>query len=177
MLCRVNCYVLTGGRSSRMGRSKAEMYLERIAAAAAPVFERVIAVQRAGQEPASIETIFEEPHQGEAPAFGVVRALRHANARCFVLATDLPLLTTAFLRDLRDRFEKSKSPALVPRWRGEMQPLCGGYSPELLPAIERRLTEGKLDLRGILAEEAVVIDVSGEELTNVNTPEEAERLK
>ena len=177
MLCPVNCYVLTGGHSTRMGRSKAEMFLDRVAAAAAPAFEQVIAVQRAGQDPTSIETIFEERHDGSAPVFGVIRALQHANARCFVLATDLPLLTTALLRRLRAQFERSSAPALVPRWRGELQPLCGGYAPALLPALQRRVAEGKLDLLGIVAVEAAVVGVSGDELTNVNTPDEAERLK
>lgn len=173
----VNCYVLTGGRSTRMGRSKAEMFLDRVAAAATPVFDRVIAVQRFGQDPTSIETIFEEAHPGAAPVFGVVCALQHARAKCFILATDLPLITTPFLRALRFQFERSKAPALVPRWRGELQPLCAGYSPAVLPMLERRISEGKLDLLGLAATEAAIVDVSGDELTNVNTPEDAERLK
>ena len=50
----MNCYVLTGGRSTRMGRSKSDLFLGRIVDAAAPVFDGVIAVQRFGQPPASI---------------------------------------------------------------------------------------------------------------------------
>ncbi|PYQ50790.1 MAG: hypothetical protein DMF59_09885 [Acidobacteria bacterium] len=52
----MNCYLLVGGRSSRMGRSKIDIpfagstFLDRVAAAAKPAFDRVIAVQRAGGE-------------------------------------------------------------------------------------------------------------------------------
>lgn len=163
----MNCYVLTGGRSTRMGRSKSDLFLGRIVEAAAPVFDRVIAVQRFGQPPASIETIFEDEHEGEAPIFGVIRALEHAQEKCFVLATDLPLITTALLRELRTRFERV--PFLVARWQGEIQPLCAGYPPALIPLMRQRVGEGKLDLRGLFDGSAEVVEVAGDELTNVNT--------
>ena len=38
----MNCYVLTGGRSRRMGQSKPEMFLERVTAAARDAFDEVI---------------------------------------------------------------------------------------------------------------------------------------
>ena len=170
--------MLIGGNSSRMGRSKAEMFLDRIAAAAAPAFERVIAVQRHGGPPGSIETIFEPPHEGSAPVFGVLRALDHAyEDDCFILATDLPRITTELLADLRDTFERSGQPVLVARWHGELQPLCGAYSTDIEPELQRRVKAGKLDLLGFVSQMAVVVDVFGDELTNVNTPEEAERVK
>ena len=172
----MNCYVLIGGKSERMGRSKVEMFLDSIAAAAAPVFDRVIAVQRSGGAPGSIETIYEEPHGAAAPVYGVLRALDHAGAKCFVLATDLPLLTSDLLRNLRDAFERSGAPVLMTRSGGEIQPLCAGYSPVIVPLLEARVAAGQLDLHS-LAEGGVIVDVAGEALTNVNTPEDAERLE
>ena len=97
----MNCYILIGGRSRRMGRPKEELFLDRVASAAAEVFERVIAVQRNGGAAASIETIYESPHDDQAPVFGVARALEHARERCFILAVDYPLITAAILRYLR----------------------------------------------------------------------------
>lgn len=177
----VNCYVLTGGRSTRMGQSKTAMFLDRIVAAATPVFGRIVAVQRHGMDPLPIETIFEEEHSGEAPVFGVIRALEHCRGRCIILATDYPLMTSALLRDLCSRFESSGAPLLMPVWRCSPQPLCAGYSSDLLPVLHRRISEGKLDLRGLIDEvDAVTIEIEGNELLNVNTPaemEEAERLR
>ncbi|HEY3055609.1 MAG TPA: molybdenum cofactor guanylyltransferase [Thermoanaerobaculia bacterium] len=177
----MNCYILTGGRSTRMGQSKTALFLDRISAAATAAFDRVIAVQRHNMERLRIETIFEEPHEVEAPVFGVVRALEHCDARCVILATDYPLITTALLRDLRSRFESSGAPLFMPVWRGAPQPLCAGYSADLLPILRRRISEGKLDLRGLLDEvPAATVEIEGNELLNVNTPaemEEAERLR
>src|SRR5258707_15212538 len=107
----MNAYILVGGRSLRMGEAKAAIrfggttLLGRVAAAGGEAFERVIAVQRPGGEPSSIETIYEEPHHDEAPLFGVAAAIRHAKAKCFVIAVDYPLLSSDALRELATRFE------------------------------------------------------------------------
>lgn len=171
-----------------MGRSKQELFLERVVAAATPVFNRVVAVQRAGQPPLAIETIFEGTHEAGGPVFGVLRALEDAQAaRSLILATDYPLITSELLRFLAGRFEESSAAMLVPLWDGEPQVLCAGYSPSLEPILRRRVAAGTIDLRGLLGE-AEVETISeeelrqrfgGEPLMNVNTPEElarAERL-
>src|ERR1041385_2076503 len=109
----MNAYILVGGRSRRMGEPKTAVrfgnttLLGRVVAAASGAFDRVIAVQRPVGEAVEIETIFEEPHEDEAPIFGVAAAIRHANAKCFVIAVDYPLLTAEGLRDLATRFEAS----------------------------------------------------------------------
>lgn len=164
-----------------MGRSKTELFLPRVAAAAAPVFDDVIAVQRNGEPSLSIRTIHEGEHAHQAPVFGVVRALEHADGPAFVLAVDYPLVTTAVLFDLVRRFEASRALMLVPVWRGIPQPLCAGYRGEVLPLLRERIDRGKLDLIGFMRDASVETFVfDGRELTNVNTPEElaqAERLE
>ncbi len=173
----MNCYILTGGRSTRMGRAKSELFLDTVVKAASPVFDRVIAVQRHGMDKLPIETIFEDEHEGEAPIFGVVRALRHSAGRAFVVATDYPLITSEFLRTLRTAFERTTAPLLVPVWHGVPQPLCAGYSSQLLPALEQRIAQRRFTLRDIPGDTMVV---EGNELFNANTPadlQEAERLR
>jgi molybdenum cofactor guanylyltransferase len=182
----MNCYVLVGGSSRRMGQSKAEMkfagstFLSRVADAARGAFDRVIAVQRPDGEPApAVETIFETPHAARAPIFGVARALQHAQAKCFVLAVDYPLITTEMLRFLRERFVVSRAPLLAPRWSGKLQMLCGGYAPSLLlPLIDERIAAGRFELRALTADAEIIEEEElrtrfpGEPLMNVNTPEE-----
>jgi molybdopterin-guanine dinucleotide biosynthesis protein A len=153
-----------------MGTSKTALFLDHIVAAARPVFDAVIAVQRPGGEPASIETIFEEPHHGDGAIYGLVTALRHAQGRAFVLAVDYPLITSEALRFLRDR-------GGVPVWNGRAQPLCAVWDASMLPRIEQRVAEGKLDLHGVIEQEMIPepelrAALIGEPLTNVNTPEE-----
>lgn len=175
-----------------MGRSKLDLpfagstFLERIAAAARGAFDRVLAVQRAGAEPVrGIETIFEEEHEERAPVFGVARALADARERCFILAIDYPLLTAELLRDLRERFERSPAPMLVPIAQGRPQLLCAGYAPELAPRVAARIAAGRYDLRGLLDEagaEMIAEDEwrarhRGEPLLNVNTTRELEEAE
>ncbi|HUP62304.1 MAG TPA: molybdenum cofactor guanylyltransferase [Thermoanaerobaculia bacterium] len=169
----MNCYILTGGKSQRMGRSKTAIFLDRVAAAARPVFDDVIAVERAaGTAHDDVRTIFEDPHEHEAPVFGVVRALEHAQGRCFILAVDYPLITSDVLRFLHDR-------AALAEWNGKMQLLCAVWGAALLPRIEQRIAEGRLDLHGLIEQEIITEAelrrrFGGEPLMNVNTPEELE---
>lgn len=186
----MNCYVLIGGRSERMGRSKVDLpfagstFLERIAAAARPVFDALYAVQRPGGAPAAIvETIFEPPHELEAPAFGVLRAIDHAADDCFILAIDYPLVTSEVLRYIEARFRAATAPLVVPRWNGKLQMLCAAYAKSIGPILESRIAGGRFDLRG-LADDAAILEeaelrarFSGEPLMNVNTPEELEAAR
>ncbi len=164
-----------------MGRSKTELFLDRVATAAQPVFDGVIAVQRADGETLPIRTIFESPHLDEGAIFGVDRALEDARGRCFLLGVDYPLITTDALRRLREKVEASEAPLVMPVWRGTPQPLCAGYSSDLRPLIRRRIEERKLDLMSLIDEASVeTFGFDGPELMNVNTPEEleqAERLR
>jgi molybdopterin-guanine dinucleotide biosynthesis protein A len=180
----MNCYILIGGRSRRMGRPKEQLFLDRVASVASEVFEQVIAVQRNGGAAASIATIYEGPHDDQAPLFGVARALDHARERCFILAVDYPLVTAAILRHLRERFESSSALLLAPIWSEKTQMLCAGYDPKLLPRIEARIAAKRYDLRGlaseseaeILAEEELRKTFEGEPLMNVNTVADAESI-
>lgn len=161
-----------------MGESKARMFLPRVVAAAAPLFDELIAVARVAGEPLPIRTIVEEPHEAESPIFGIRAALQDAGAPCFILAVDYPLITTELLRELRDR-------GGVPTWDGRPQPLCARWEPSLLPLLERRVGEGKIDVLGLIAEAKVEIIPesllrarhAGEPLMNVNTPEELRKAE
>ena len=163
--------MLIGGRSRRMGESKAALFLDRVVRAARPVFDDVIAVQRPGGVAANgIRTIFEEPHEREGAVFGLVRALEHAHGRCFVLAVDYPAITSEVLAFLRDR-------GGVPVWDGGPQPLCAVWDAAMLPRIEQRIAEGRFDLQGLVEQEMIAESelrarFRGEPLSNVNTPKE-----
>ena len=166
-----------------MGRSKGDLFLGRIVAAAQPVFDAVIAVDRwrtgnpacPDRQSCLSSTIFEDPHEGEGAIFGVARALRDAEGKAFVIAVDYPLITEDVLRYLRDR-------GGTPVWNGRPQSLCAVWRGEMLPLLEQRIAEGRFDLRTIggremIPESELRARFSGEPLMNVNTPEEWERAQ
>lgn len=179
----MNGYILVGGQSRRMGRSKVELFLDRVVAAARPVFEEIVLVDRNGGRISN--AIVEPPHEGNAPIYGVATALRHANARCFILGVDYPLLTTDLLRDLVARFERSTCELLVPMWDGLPQMLCAGYDIALLADLESRIVDGRIPLKRLLDERAAEIIAEdelrarfpGEPLMNVNTPEDLQKAE
>ena len=153
-----------------MGRSKTELFLERVVAAAAPVFDDVIAVQRHGGDAAPIPTIFEGAHEQEGAIFGVARALSEVPEQAFILAVDYPFVTAEVLRHLRDE-------GRVPMWDGRPQPLCAVWPASALPRIELRIARGALDLHGVISREMIPeaelrARFPGEPLRNVNTLEE-----
>ncbi|HLJ73857.1 MAG TPA: molybdenum cofactor guanylyltransferase [Thermoanaerobaculia bacterium] len=183
----MKCYLLIGGASSRMGRSKVDhpfggsTFLRRISTAAKPVFDDVIAVQRAGGRAANgTTTIYEEPHELQAPVFGLWTALQNAGDRCFVLAIDYPLITSEVLRYLASRASASAAAMVVPQWNGKLQMLCAGYSPAILPRFAPRIAAGQLNLRGLTEDIEIIPEndlrerFTGEPLMNVNTAEELE---
>lgn len=168
-----------------MGQSKVELFFDRVAAAARPAFAEVVAVQRhSGLSVRGVRTIFEEAHPEEAPLLGVIRALQDAAAKCVILAVDYPLVTADLLRFLRETFEVSRAPMLVPVWNGIPQTLCAGYDASLLPLLRQRVQRQEFDLRGLIAaasaemiaERSLRERFRGEPLTNVNTPAELEAL-
>jgi molybdopterin-guanine dinucleotide biosynthesis protein A len=179
----MNCYVLIGGASTRMGQPKVPLFLPRVVDAARPVFDQIIAVQRAGGERAGIETIFEDAHAEHAPVFGVLRALQHSKGDCFVLAVDYPLMTSDVLRFVVERFRASGAPLVAPRWNDKLQILCAAYAASMKGPIDERIASGRYDLRGlaevadIIGEDELRAKFAGEPLMNVNTPEEWERAK
>jgi len=171
-----------------MGRSKLDVeiggatFLRRVIDAARAVFDDVRAVQRPGGDAIDgVPTIFEPPHDGDGPIFGVLAALRDSRRRCFVLAVDYPLIDVGLLRYVRERAEASRAALVVPRWDGKLQLLCAAWSPELRPLVASRIAEGRYDMRALIAEAEVIEEEElrtrfhGEPLMNVNTPEELEK--
>jgi molybdopterin-guanine dinucleotide biosynthesis protein A len=181
----MNCYILTGGASRRMGVPKTALFLDRVVSAARPVFDEVLAVHRSDGAPLPIRTLFETAHAGDGPLFGIQRALQDAGGRAFILAVDYPLITSDVLRFLSDRFVRSSAVVVIASWGGRRQNLCGGYDASLLPLIEDRIRRERYDVHSLIEEsDAQVIEesdlrtrFSGEPLMNVNTPEDLQRAE
>ncbi len=154
--------LLVGGASSRFGSPKAlaafrgETLAERAWRTLGEVFEEVIAV---GKEEDTFDLPFpvlDDAAEEHAPVFGVLAGLRAASHPVsVVLPVDCPLVTGETLRRLAEK-------RAVP----QTGPLPGAYAKELLPALERRVAEGELSLRGVNPN---IVELSETELLNVNT--------
>lgn len=111
---------------------------------------------------------------GLGPLAGIESALESGQAELSLIAAcDLPGLRTEWLRGLVGRAEESGSRCVVLRdEQGAVQPLCGVYRKECLPAVRRALEEHRLRMQDLVAEiEASFFDIESS-LVNLNTPDD-----
>ncbi len=147
--------VLAGGRSSRMGTSKAALewhgstLLRRVTGILARGLEGPVLVVRApGQPlpplPASVE-VLDDPAEGNGPLQGIAVALAALADRAgtaFVCSADLPLLHPAFVR--RVVRASDAADVVLPVVGGHRQPLAACYRTCLAGAAGRLVAAGRL---------------------------------
>ncbi|HEX6879156.1 MAG TPA: molybdenum cofactor guanylyltransferase [Terriglobales bacterium] len=191
----VTAFVLTGGKSERMGKDKALLplasgatLLEHALAVASAVAgqigiigprERYAAYAWAGE---IIEDIF--PQQG--PLAGIHAALSVSKTEWnIVLAVDLPRVTPELLRWMLGEARKSGKQVTVASVSGGLHPLCGVYRRDFRQRAEAGLREGwnkvaanfdPASTRTLTEDEVRTAGFEPELFQNVNTPEEFQKL-
>jgi molybdopterin-guanine dinucleotide biosynthesis protein A len=164
-------FVLTGGRSSRMGRDKALLPVDR-----STLVEQVAARVRAV---AGSVTLIGAPErytglglpvaadliEGCGPIGGVYTALRISSAAW-------NLLTAGFLAQLLEGAQEADADCFVPKTASGLHPLCAVYHRLTLPAVEYAIDHKSFKMHDLLDSLRTVswpvADVSL--LENVNTP-------
>ena len=179
-------FVLTGGRSSRMGTDKARLAAGGIALAerAARMLERVCESVALVGNPAKHDRfgrlVLEDEFPGCGPLGGIVTALSQSTAGWnLILACDMPSVTVEFLETLRRRAEGSHSECVVPCGpSGGMEPLCAAYRKNCDAKLRAALREGTRKTRD--AVQSLRCDLwkleNGALFRNVNTPDDWERF-
>ena len=192
--------VLVGGRSSRMGESKAALdwhgstLLHHTASLLGRALDGPIVVVGApGQDlpalPAAVE-LHADPVEGWGPVQGIAVGLAAVESRApaaFVCSVDMPFLHPAFVRRVLAALEDPDVDIALPFARGYRQPLAAGYRTALARPIATWLDEGirrpgqvfercrvrTLDEAWLLADpELARLDPGLESLTNVNEPDD-----
>ena len=182
--------ILAGGKSSRMGRDKAQLpfggttVIEFLMARLRKVCEEVIIVARP-------EQTYTHPHArvvfdvvpGKFGLGGLYSGLLQSPAEInFVCACDMPLIAPALVEYLFTRLPGFD--AVVPRIEGQAEPLCAIYAKTCLPALQERLRADDLRLSGWLAQvntcfvekhELQRYDARLRSFTNLNTSWDYER--
>lgn len=191
-------YILTGGKSSRMGEDKAflkigeKTFLENAFQALKPNCGEVKAVLNKNQNhfieklPADVSPIF-DVYENRGALGGIHAALKDCKtAFAVILAVDLPFVTGEAIAKLCEITDASnKYLAVVPRQTDEkLQPLCAVYRANYcLPALEQILNENdSASVRDFL-ETIFPRYISAEQLSadenllhNVNRPEDFQQV-
>jgi molybdenum cofactor guanylyltransferase len=191
--------VLAGGRSTRMGESKAglEWHGSTLVYRVAAVLTRavggpVVVVAAPGQVLPALPDgvgVVEDPVPGLGPMQGLAAGLAAVADRAevaFVCSTDLPFLRPAFVRRVLDGLTDGTD-VVLPVARGFRQPLAAAYRTALAGLVSELLAGGnrklgmlfehcavtQLDEAQLLADPALLrADPTLESVVNVNTPED-----
>jgi molybdenum cofactor guanylyltransferase len=191
--------VLAGGRSSRMGRTKAALdwhgstLLRRTTGVLARAVDGPVVVVRAPGAPlpalpAAVEVVA-DPVEGRGPLQGIATGLAAVAGRvplAFVCATDMPLLHPAFVTRVLDELARGAD-VVLPVAAGHPQPLAAGYRTALAPRVAALVADGRLrpamlfaevdvrrlDAPALLADPRLAAaDPALDSLLNVNEPAE-----
>lgn len=178
--------ILVGGKSRRIGRDKAFLLIDGLAAV-----ERVIQVMQGcfqqlllvGDRPERFERyrlpVLPDIYPGSSLGGLYTGLSSAATDRIFVSACDIPFPDSELIRlicreaDCRD--------AVIPATEGGLEPLFGLYHKSCLPLMQAALEAGNYRITALLGQvrvkqidQAILreVDPSGRGLLNMNTPEE-----
>ena len=184
--------VLAGGRSTRMGRDKAEIEIsgESLLARAFGLVTGLVAPAwvccAPGRARPGYPCLF-DAHAGEGPARGVAAALEAARAheadRVLVLACDLPRMTRELLIHLLDVPLRDDTLATVyaDPATGRAEMLVGVYAVAALPLLLSGLACGERSLFRLIPRERLARlpypPGSAPQFLNCNTPDDLARVR
>src|SRR5262245_61862853 len=189
-LLNATAVVLTGGKSSRMGRPKAlllfdgEPLIVHLVRALKQMFAETVIVAAPDQElPDLPVTLVRDEVAYQGPVGGIYYGLKAARGEfCFVTSCDVPFLNPALISHLTAHI--SRYDVVVPFWENRFQPLHAVYRTKMLPLLKEQLDRG--ELRPIylfdkvetckVDEDAIRhFDPEGLSFLNMNTPDDYER--
>lgn len=196
--------VLAGGRSRRMGTSKAELewhgstLLRRAVGLVGRAVEGPVVVVRAcGQELAPMPPaaeVAEDAREGRGPLQGIAAGIARIGERAavvYVTGVDAPLLHPALVRHVVRSLGPDNEVAL-PRAHGFAQPLAAAYRIAILPRLQALIAEERLDTSSLFAQlrvreldeaalltdvEVAALDPALDSLLNLNEPGEYESAR
>lgn len=185
--------ILSGGRSSRMGVNKSflklgnQTIIERIVDLMKSIFSEVIIITNTPDEYIFLNLpLYEDIYKWKGPLAGIHSALVHSKTdKVFVVSCDVPLMSREMIEYIINH--KSDKPVVFCEAAGYHQPLVGVYSKSILSAVEKFISNEKLDdksfhkfLKNVDADiiHPQKLDFYKDEIFfNVNRPEDFEQIK
>lgn len=173
--------VLVGGKSSRFGRDKlneplgfdGHVLVQRPIHALRAVFgQRVRLVGACSNAILSLaDGVIVDQHPGLGPIGGIVSALRAADAPVFVLAGDMPNVTSVDVQTILLAAQNAPDAWAVIAATDRRHPCFGVYRAAALTPLEQCLNEHRYTLRSAIPDEHLkLVPCSEAAAANVNTP-------
>jgi molybdopterin-guanine dinucleotide biosynthesis protein A len=180
---KVAGFVLTGGRSTRMGRDKAMLPIggqtlcEEIGDVVSSVAEKVFFIGHPERYQHLRYECVADIHPDLGPLSGLEAALGLNRAEFhIVVSCDALNVRAEWLRAMLAEAELGGQCVVAEDHFGKSQPLCGIYRSCCLPVVRKALLERRLRMMDLLTElGARTVKINGVML-NLNTPEEYDEI-
>lgn len=178
--------ILAGGKSSRMGKNKAELELDGMTFAEYQVKKLCEMgfrdIMLSGYDkPVSGARNVPDIYPGKGPLGGIYAGLKAAeNESCFVVSVDTPLCPRDTVMALIEAHAAGKSPITVLEHDGRAEPLIGVYSRGLCGTAENILQTDRTSVKrlfDIAGFSTCVYTGDYADIQSCNTPTEYEKMK
>lgn len=187
-------YILAGGASSRMGTDKAslvlgrETFVERIGVALRSIAKSIYVVSSHHSSAEFRLPVVPDIHRNRGAMGGLHAALSHTEADWIaVVSCDLPFVTAPLFERLTSLSQQDFDAVAPIQSDGRPQPLCALYrTSTCLEVVNALISARELKPRELLSrvrtrwvsfEELSDLEDSDRLFTNVNTPEDYERIQ
>lgn len=185
--------ILAGGKSSRMGQEKLALevggvpLISRVRAALEPSCREIIVVGNGADTP-GLRRVRDRRAGREGPLAGLEAGLGAASfTQVFVAAGDMPFVPQGLVGFLLERLRSRGLRAVVPRYTGQIHPLCAAYDSSVLSDVSLLLDAGTRAVWKLLDGLGDGVEYVEDELgqfgdpnvflTNVNSPEDLARAR
>lgn len=183
----ITCFILSGGKSIRMGTDKGLMpfrgsaMIEHVIRIVSPLFSEVIIMSnQPGYEKFGLP-VWKDEVKELGPLGGITTALRRTTTKLnFFISCDLPDMNAGIIRMILNANEKRG--VTLPSHHGRLEPLCALYHTEVLPIFEGQIRRGNLRMHdAVVQANAVSVAIPESFFTgrnpfgNFNTPEDTAR--
>lgn len=188
-MAKIGFLLLSGGKSRRMGTSKAlleiegERLLSRVARAGDGFAQRILSVN--DDEIPAPEGFLRcaDVYPGCGPMAGIHAAFARSSCDALVVAPcDAPYYGTQLAQYLAGQYDPALDAVILVNQSGETQPLCGLYTRGCMPVLEYHLQQGKLRMKPMLdlmATRYIALPPGLQErvFVNLNTPQDVEAYR
>lgn len=151
---QITGYILSGGKSSRMGSDKASKLLhgktliEHVITQLETEVDSIVIVSDNPDHKSFGKPVINDLLKNIGPAGGIYTALSHSSTeKKFIVSCDMPFITPVGIRYIIDQSEDFE--ITIPKLEFA-QPLFGVYSKKCLPLWEKLIRSGQVSLRQLI---------------------------
>lgn len=167
-----DCYILAGGKSSRMGNDKGLLLfngkplVQKVIEELSPVVNKVIIVSNNHEYEQFGLQVIEDLIKNIGPAGGIHAALSNAQSeQIFIVSCDMPFITAQAAAYMMQNAGHTQ--IALPFHHGKIQPLFGVYSGQCLPKWKQLIEQGIIKLQEMITHfDLLKIDIENNKLFN-----------